>query len=146
MLNHNKNFQKEFWALPKVLSLLLCEVQFMIKSFQELCIKQYFSSLKTILRPLTEGHFNLWAHFGPWCGSRYIYYYYYLKSRKIALWRFFLHFIKQMHLTPGTGASTQRQHRPPPRGPSAVQTQPGLQFGGKHSELDRKRMCTAMLL
>ena len=76
---HNKKLKKNL-GLHQI-SYLCFYVQFMIKPSQELCTKQYLPSLKTIQRPLTEGHFEPWwsyMHF-PLIG----------KNRKtIALWKF----------------------------------------------------------
>ena len=62
---YNKMLKKKNFGLYQI-SYLCFYVQFMTKPSQELCTKQYFLSLKTIQRPLTEGHFEpqwIYMHF-----------------------------------------------------------------------------------
>lgn len=65
---HLKNLKKDFGLYQIPYLHFLCEVQFMIKLSQELCTTQYFPSLKTLLKPLTQGHFE---PSGPTCISFY---------------------------------------------------------------------------
>lgn len=96
---HNKKLKKNLGL--RQTSCLCFYVQFVIKPSQELCTKQYLPFFEDSSEALDRR--SLWdlaeLHAFSFIG----------KNRKtIALWRFWLHFFKQMHLSLGTGASAQR--------------------------------------
>lgn len=67
----------------------------MTKFSQEPCTKQHFPSLKTLQKPLTQGHLE---PSGPTCIS-----FYWKEQKNNGFVEVFLHFSRQMHLSPGTG-------------------------------------------
>lgn len=94
----------------------------------------------------------LWRQFrGPWQRSLWdlveLHAFSFIgKNRKtIALWRFWLHFFKQMHLSLGTGPRPRGSTDPHPEA-TVVLAQPGLQPGGQYSAVDTWRMCTPVIL
>lgn len=92
---HLKNLKEDLGLYQIPYLHFLCEAQFMIKLSQEPCTTQYFPSLKTLPKPLTQGHLE---PSGPTCFS-----FYWKEQKNSGFVEAFLHFFRQMHLSPGMG-------------------------------------------